>query len=123
MQGTVTALHTGEPVDGVCVALLPGDGDVFSSPTIAGFTGMQPDGTPYPGQYVVPSAAPGSYVLGVNPSQVTFLARLLDRVQRDRPFEWFGPGIPAPVGPPPAQLTGFAATPGAAAGHPFARSR
>ena len=68
LAGTVKALHTGEPVDGVCVALLPVDpGDAYG-PSGVGTTGFQPDGRATPGQYVVPSVAPGSYVLGFNPA-------------------------------------------------------
>jgi hypothetical protein len=70
VAGTVTALHTGEPVDGVCVALLPADGDVQElGPGGVGFTGGLPDGGAARGEYLVPSVEPGSYLLGINPSE------------------------------------------------------
>lgn len=69
VTGTVTALHTGEPVNGLCVGLLSVDGDDFAGPSGLGFSGSQPDGTPSPGEYVVPSVPAGEYVLGFNPLQ------------------------------------------------------
>jgi hypothetical protein len=52
----------------------------------------------------------------------TFLARLLDRVQRDLPFGLFGPGVPVPASPA-AQLADSGVTPAEGAVRLFARSR